>query len=161
GYYIYQLFPAGAENLSRPLTSYALEPADPEIASLLGRAGDDLSPAASTSRTASVDVPANGAVDLFRLTGGKTTVRALRIRASKDQAAALASARLRITWDDRGAPSIDAPLSLFFGTGTFYNRSNAEWLVKALLETVHFGTDDIELASYFPMPFSASAHVEI
>ena len=41
-------------------------------------------------------------------------------------------ARLRITWDDRAQPSIDAPVALFFGAGILYNRDNREYLVKAL-----------------------------
>ena len=35
---------------------------------------------------------------------------------------AFASARLRIFWDDRNDPSVDAPLGLFFGAGSLLRR---------------------------------------
>ena len=43
----------------------------------------------------------------------------------------LVAARLRVTWDDRPASSIDAPVALFYGAGTLYNRDDREYLVKA------------------------------
>jgi hypothetical protein len=66
-----------------------------------------------------------------------------------------------VTWDGHASPSIDAPLALFFGAGSLYNRTNAEWLVKGLLESVHFTNGDVVLASYFPMPFFRGAHLEL
>jgi len=44
------------------------------------------------------------------------------------------------------------PLNLFYGTGSFYNRSNAEFLVKAFPMSVRFDSARITLACYFPMP---------
>jgi hypothetical protein len=161
GYFIYQLFPDGAENASRAPSSFSLEPPDPIIAKLLSSAGEDQSPPdADVLKSPSVDVPKGSAVELFSLRGTRT-VRALTIHASRAQASALASVRLRITWDGHREPSVDAPLPLFFGTGTLYNRNGAEWLVKALLVTVHEGTDVVDLSTYFPMPFFTTAHVEL
>jgi hypothetical protein len=161
GYFIYQLFPDGAENASRPPSTFALAPPDPVIANLLSSAGQDQSPAHSdVLRSAAVDVPKGAAVELFSLHGART-VRAFTLHAAKAQASALAGVRLRITWDGRSAPSVDAPLPLFFGAGTLYNRDDTEWLVKSLLLTIHEGADIVDLATYFPMPFFTAARVEL
>ena len=69
--------------------------------------------------------------------------------------------RLRITWDDRELPSVDAPVALFFGAGTLYSRDRAEYLVKAFPVHVRFTGGQVELASYFPMPFFKSARIEL
>ena len=162
GYFIYQLYPAGAENLSREPRTFTLEAPDPDIGALLARAGEDLSPAGAgtVALATTVDVPSGHAVELFRLHGART-VRALKLRVARAQASALSDVRLRITWDGRAAPSVDAPLPLFFGTGTLFDRTNAEWLVKALLMSVHFDGDTVELATYFAMPFFDGAVVEL
>ena len=71
--------------------------------------------------------------------------------------------RLVATWDDAKYPSIDAPLCLFFGAGTFYNREEKEYLVKGLPVNIRYDYPNkkIELACYFPMPFFKSARFEL
>jgi hypothetical protein len=160
GYFIYQLYPDRASNLSRPISSFALEAPDPELAKLFARAGENLAPEEADTASATVDVPAGGGVVLFDVSGART-VRSFALRVSKAQAAALSRVRLRITWDGRAVPSVDAPLPLFFGAGSLYNRTGAEWLVKALLEGIRFSTTDAELSTYFPMPFFSRAKVEL
>lgn len=83
------------------------------------------------------------------------------LSAPKDKSLDLANVRLRITWDGRETPSVDAPLPLFFGTGTFYNRAEQEYLVKSFPMTVRFDAARIHLACYFPMPYFKSAKVEL
>ena len=162
GYYIYQLFPEGAENLSSPVTSFSAEPPAADVVSLLRKAGQDIAPTGALveTRTGTVDIPAGGTAEIARLSGART-IRALKFRISEDQALAASRARLRISWDDRREPSVDAPLALFFGTGSLYNRAKKEWLVKGLLSSVHFTGGDIEFASYFPMPFFSGARIEL
>ena len=58
-------------------------------------------------------------------------------------------------------PSVDAPVALFFGAGTLYNRDNREFLVKAFPMNVRFDSNRVHLACYFPMPFRKSARIEI
>ncbi|MBI2924565.1 MAG: DUF2961 domain-containing protein [Verrucomicrobia bacterium] len=70
-------------------------------------------------------------------------------------------ARLRATWDDRKQRSIDAPVALFFGAGTLYNRDGREYLVKAFPVHVRFEAERVRLACYFPMPFFKSARFEL
>lgn len=88
-------------------------------------------------------------------------IRKMGLSVSKDQALALGRARLRVTWDERSDPSIDAPVALFFGAGTLYNRDGREYLVKAFPMNIRYGNERVELACYFPMPFFKSAKMEL
>jgi Protein of unknown function (DUF2961) len=72
-----------------------------------------------------------------------------------------ARAHMRVTWDDRSSPSIDAPVALFFGAGTLYNRDGKEYLVKGFPIHVRFDDERVHLACYFPMPFFKSARMEL
>jgi hypothetical protein len=88
-------------------------------------------------------------------------VRAVEFSVSKDQAVAFGRARLRVTWDGRQEPSIDAPVALFFGAGTLYNRDGREFLVKGFPIHIRFDQDRVHVACYFPMPFFRSARFEL
>lgn len=165
GYYIYHLFDPSAGNLTSPIRTWTPADTPPaEVLDLLSRAGTDIAPPATTAGTrvasGTVDVPAASTVTFANLTGS-SMLRALTLVAPLDQLPALAAARLRVTWDGRATPSIDAPLPLFFGTGTFYNRNNEAALVRALLLDVAFDASSVRLATYFPMPFFEGAKFEI
>jgi hypothetical protein len=88
-------------------------------------------------------------------------VRKLSFSIPREQAIDFGRARLRITWDDRSAPSIDAPIALFFGAGTLYNRDNREYLVKAFPSYIRFHEKQVELSCFFPMPFFQSVRIEL
>ncbi|HEX4477386.1 MAG TPA: DUF2961 domain-containing protein [Polyangiaceae bacterium] len=162
GYFIEQSFPEGAPNLSHPITQY--DPgAPPAVAvGVLNSAGSDIAPTgAAVTTTSGSGSPDGGTTLTLADLHGAGEIRALTLRVSADQVVNVEHARLRVTWDGRASPSIDAPLALFFGAGSLYNRTNAEWLVKGLLESVHFTNGDVVLASYFPMPFFRGAHLEL
>jgi len=165
GYYIFHAYPEGATNLSRPLVAWD-ESTIPtqDVLDLLASAGQDIAPTGPgvTQLAGAVTLPATGAVTLARIAdAGPQTVRALKLTVARADAVALGRASLRVTWDDRAAPSIDAPVALLFGTGTLYNRDGHEFLVKGLPAVVRFDPIDVELALYFPMPFQRSATVEL
>jgi hypothetical protein len=170
GYYIYQQFVRGAR-LSRDLTAWDGRTApDADVLQLFNRAGTDIAPRAGTPEADKVGVQAmsgqislngNEAVELVRLAKAPATLRDLELSAPRESAIALGRARLRITWDDRPQPSVDAPASLFFGTGTLYNRDGREYLVKALPVHVRFDERRVHLACYFPMPFFRSARLQL
>ena len=107
-----------------------------------------------------MNVPASGAVTAVELKG-KATIRLLSFSIPRDQAAAFKSVRLRVTWDGRPQPSIDAPIALFYGAGTLYNRDNREYLVKSFPSNIRFTRDRIYLVCYFPMPFFRSARIQL
>lgn len=163
GYFIYQQFPQGADNLSRPLAAWNEEPPDPDVLTLLASAGQDIAPAGDGVRVdqGQLDVPAEGAVTVAELTAHPAVVRALTFRVPRGSEQAFGRVRLRITWDGRPAPSVDAPVALFFGTGSLYNRQGREYLVKAMPVSVRFAPDAVTFAMYFPMPYFERARVEL
>ena len=163
GYYIYKHYIPGAE-LSQPIRSWdGKSPPSEDVLELVGRAGTDIAPPAGTEgvqeKSGTVTV-AEEPVTLLKLeeTG---LVRAIKFSIPRSQALDAKDISLRITWDDRGAASVDAPLPLFFGTGTFYNHDQREHLVKAFPVNVRDANDRIEMACYFPMPFFKSASFEL
>ncbi|MBN9617960.1 MAG: DUF2961 domain-containing protein [Acidobacteriales bacterium] len=161
GYYIYNQFVPGTE-LSHPLKSWN-ESSVPgqDVLNLISRAGTDISPKSGYKQTGgTLDVPASGSILAANLKD-KATVRSLTFSIPDNEAAAFTNVHLRITWDGRKQPSIDAPIALFYGAGTLYNRDNREFLVKAFPVNIRFANGRIYFACYFPMPFFRSARIEL
>lgn len=164
GYYIYQQFVPGAR-LSQPIRSWdGATPPDPDVPQLVARAGSDIAPKAGSAgvRQASgqLDLPANRAVPVWN-GRGRRMLRALEFSVPLDQALAFSAVRLRVTWDSRAEPSIDAPIALFYGAGLLYNRDHREFLVKSFPMVVRYDADRVYLSCYFPMPFFRAARVEL
>jgi len=167
GYYIYQQFVRGIP-LSRPIKAWdGQTPPDKDVLDLIGRAGADLAPASDRPGIVQLGGEAlklgkDATVVLQKITPKEPAMlRALELSAPRDQAVSLGRAQLRVTWDDEAGPSIDAPLALFFGAGTLYNRDNREYLVKAFPVNIRFDAERVHLACYFPMPFFRSAKIEV
>jgi hypothetical protein len=170
GYYIYHQYVRGAK-LSRLLRAWdGKTPPDADVLKLIARAGSDLAPRPDTpegkkagvrEESGGVELPAGKAVTLVRLTKAPAMLRALELDVPKASAVAFSRARLRVTWDDRERPSVDAPVALFFGTGTLYNRDGREYLVKGFPVHVRDDGERVRLACYFPMPFFRSARIEL
>jgi hypothetical protein len=161
GYYIFDTFVPGTP-LSHPIENWDENKAPgSDVLDLISRSGTDVAPTTGASeKSGTVNVPAAGSVTVVDLKR-KATLRALTFSVSRDQARAFQGMHLRITWDGRSQPSIDAPIALFYGVGTLYNRDNREYLVKAFPVNIRFTGDRIVLACYFPMPFFRSAHIEL
>ncbi|MGH9897988.1 MAG: DUF2961 domain-containing protein [Pyrinomonadaceae bacterium] len=170
GYYIYHQYVRGA-NLSRPIRSWDGKSApDQDVVGLIARAGTDIAPRPDTpegkklgvrEESGEVTLPGSGAVVLSRITKAPSMLRALELSIPRERAVELSRARIRITWDDRSSPSVDTPLALFYGTGTFYNREEKEYLVKGFPISVRYDGKRVRLACYFPMPFFHSARIEL
>jgi hypothetical protein len=164
GYYIFHRFadsPTGSPAV--PATWDPAAPIPADVLDLLGRAGEDIAPIGTGVDVAegTVDVPSRGNVLLKRLVNGPSMIRALILTVPRDQALALGRASIRLTWDDRSAPSVDAPVALFFGTGTLYNPSGKQYLVKGLPIHVRFDEMTVRLAIFYPMPFLRNAQIEL
>jgi hypothetical protein len=170
GYYIYHQHVRGAK-LSRPLRGWdGANPPDLDVLKLIDRAGTDIAPRPNTpegqaaevrEESGVIDLPATKTVTLVRLTRAPAMLRALELDVPKASAQAFSRARIRVTWDDRPQPSIDAPVALFFGTGTLYNRDGRELLVKGFPIHVRDDGTRVHLACYFPMPYFRSARLEL
>ena len=159
GYYIYDQFLPGAK-LSRPIRSWdARTPPDSDVLELINRSGTDLVEGLKGIRASegTVHVPAHDSVSLLRIRDGAMTVRSIELSIPRESAIDFSNVRLRIWWDGRSEPSVDAPVALFFGAGTLYNRDSRPWLVRAFPMSVHFDGDRVVLSCYFPMPFFRQA----
>jgi hypothetical protein len=164
GYYIYHQFVEGTK-LSQPIRSWstATRP-DEDILKLINRAGTDLADKKSVkglkSESGKLELVGDRSVPVW--TKEKSgVVRALEFSIPQDQAKAFSRARLRIVWDGRAQPSVDVPISLFYGAGTLYNRDNREYLVKSFPMVIRYADGRIHFACYLPMPFFKSARIEL
>ncbi len=170
GYYIYTQYDRGA-NLSQPVRSWdGKTPPDRDVLELIARAGTDIAPEPGTPEgeklrvrevSGKVELPPEGLTVRVATLRARAMIRALEFSVPRSAALPFGRARLRITWDDRSAPSVDAPLALFFGAGTLYNRDGREYLVKAFPVHIRFSRERVDLAGYFPMPFMRSARIEL
>ena len=155
GYYIYHLYDPHAP-LSRPIWSWdGRTPPAQDVLDLIARAGTDISPKTRTNTTI------KGFSNFTMTSSDASVLRHISFSVPRDKAIEFGRARLRITWDDRQEPSVDAPVALFFGAGTLYNRDNRQFLVKAFPMNIRFDADRVHLACYFPMPFRKTARIRI
>lgn len=139
GYYIFNLYDRSAK-LSRPVESWDVKPPPADVINLLKNVHGDIGASS----------PLEGA----------RTIRTLRLKLPRNRID-LGNERLRITFDDRKTPSVDAPINLFFGAGTLYNRDDREYLVRSFPSTIRYTPSDIILTSSFPMPFFTRAKIEV
>lgn len=170
GYYIYHQFVPGTK-LSRRIRSWREDAApDHEVLELIARAGSDLVPAADSAegrrlrlkvKSGDVTLRPQETATVADLRDAPSMLRALQFSVSRDQAIAFGRARLRVWWDGSPEASIDAPVALFFGAGTLYNRDEREYLVKAFPVNIRFDAQQVHLSCFFPMPFFRSARVEL
>ncbi len=170
GYYIYHQFVRGAK-LSRPIVSWDGKTSpDKDVLELISRSGTDLVPRADTpqgkkmgiqERSGETRLPKEDSIVLAKITEAPCMLRALELSVAREDAIVFSRAMIRVTWDDQQSPSIYAPVALFFGTGTLYNRDGREYLVKGFPINVRFDEKRVNMACYFPMPFFRSAKIEL
>jgi len=167
GYYIYQQYVGGAR-LSHPITAWNEQSAgSQDVLDLINRSGTDISPyipqtprnGILTGTILSLDT--NNYVLVEVHPRSPSMIRKLSFSVPAAEALDFGQARLRVTWDGRTAPSVDAPVALFFGAGTLYNRDQRRYLVRSFPMTVEFQADKVELSCYFPMPYFTSARFEL
>ncbi|MEO6150657.1 MAG: DUF2961 domain-containing protein, partial [Mucilaginibacter sp.] len=163
GYYIYHLY-ANEDNLSQPIRSWDINkvPGD-DVLQLINKAGTDIAPQNIAKQTGKIKLDTDGLKLIANIKAGPSIVRALKFKLPLDKAIDMDRLRLKITWDGADEASVDVPVCLFYGAGTFYNRDNKEYLVKGFPLNIRFDTIGkvVELGCYYPMPFFKSAKFEI
>ena len=170
GYYIFHRYVGGAK-LSQSILSWNLD-SEPgkDVLDLIANSGSDLlktagnsnwSPGAFKRKKGELVLPARGPVVFAEIADAPSMIRALGFSVPREHSIRFGRVRLRVTWDGRSGPSIDAPVALFFGAGTLYNRDDREYLVKAFPVHVRFDDRRVHLACYFPMPFFRKARFEL
>lgn len=162
GYYIYHLY-ANKNDLSKPIKTWDLDKTpDQDVVELVNRAGTDIAPKNIKKREGIIKLDKEK-ITLATITSPASSIRALKLTLPLDRVQDLERIRLQVTWDNAAYPSIDAPLCLFFGAGTFFNREQKEYLVKGLPINIRYDYPNkkVELSCYYPMPFFRSAKFEL
>lgn len=172
GYYIYHTYVPGIP-LSRPIVPWRMERGpDHEAIDAIKQAGTRLFPYADMNAltTSWSDEIGGGSAYfgqlLYRVRPNDRgyaferqridephLVRAIIFTIPKADLEHWERARLKIWWDGQEEASVDAPLSLFYGAGTLYNRDDREYLVKGFPSWIRFDESTVTLACYWPMPF--------
>jgi hypothetical protein len=168
GYYIYHQFVPGAP-LSRRLRAWdGKTPPGRGVLKLLDKSGTPLfteSQARKVRGGACLKKNIHllpGDNELFQIDqGGPRMIRALVFSIPRACAEDIERATLRITWDDRATPSVEAPFCLFYAAGTLHNCADREYLVKGFPIYVRYDPDRVTLACYYPMPFIRSARIAL
>jgi hypothetical protein len=160
GYYIYHQFVQGIP-LSQRIRSWSTKVVpDKDVLQLIARAGTDIAPKGKLERSGKLLLEP-GSVSAVEIPDASAVIRAIELSAPRANAVEFGRAKIRLRWDGRAQPSVEAPLALFFGAGTLYNRDNRDYLVKAFPMNIRFDAERVYLACYFPMPFFKSAKLEI
>jgi hypothetical protein len=170
GYYIYHRYTGGVP-LSQPIRSWTVGAVpDKDVLDLICRSGSDLVAQGGSAegkqmgieqKWGEIVLPARESVSFAEIKKAPTMIRALEFSVPRASSMEFGRSRLRVTWDKRPDPSIDAPVALFFGAGTLYNRDDREYLVKAFPAHIRFDAQHVYLACYFPMPFFRHARFEL
>ena len=165
GYYIYHLYDRDAKLSRRLRTWNDTKPPGKDVLELISRAGTDIAPKPGgdvKEAKGALNLEKNAWAEVVSIQPTRPAmVRAIEFSAPREQAIHFGKGRIRITWDGATAPSVDSPVSLFFGAGTLFNRDGREYLVKAFPMTIRYDKERVHLACYFPMPFFKSAKIEL
>jgi hypothetical protein len=160
GYYIYHQFVGGVP-LSRPVQAWNEEGVAADVLELIGRSGTDLTPNRGQILTEKDISGTLRSALTWELPDGPSQIRAIEFSAPREHIGDLSKLRVVATWDGRPQPSVDAPLPLFFGAGTLYNRDSREYLVKAFPVNIRFDAQRVYFACYFPMTYAKSARIQL
>jgi hypothetical protein len=164
GYYIFWKMPPGFAHLSQPVAAWGDKSLIPkDVLELVGRAGTDIAPRTGdmAEEKGTFELKPNTQAVVWQSHAGPTMIRRIAFRVPDKISDAFATSRLRIFWDGRKEPSVDAPIHLFFGAGSMLRDPNQEYIVKSFPMTIKHENDSYLFATYFPMPFHKSARIEI
>lgn len=162
GYYIYQLY-ANKEQLSKwPGSWNRQRRPSAKVLALLSRAGTDIAPK-NILRISGAHALDSSSLVIADIHQPHSVIRAIKLTIPLESAINLEHVRIQMTWDDAPKPSVDAPLCLFFGAGTLYNRDKRQYLVKGFPINIRYDyvSNRVELCCYYPMPFHRSARISL
>ncbi len=164
GYFILWKTLPGMEWLSRPIESRNTANAIPQqTLDLIAKSGTDIAPRLGdiNEDQGTVSLHPNKGVVAWKSAAGPSMIRRIAFRVPDESAEAFAAARLRIFWDDRPEPSVDAPVALFFGAGSLLRDPDQEYIVKSFPMTIRHENGHVLFAAYFPMPFHHTARIDL
>ena len=163
GYFIYHLY-ANENTLSRSIKTWNINKRpSKDVLQLINRAGTDIAPQNINKIRGELELNRDTSVQFADIKSTSSVIRAFKLTIPLEKAIELERLGLKVYWDDSSIPSIDAPLCLFFGAGTLYNRDHREYLVKGFPINIRYDykNNKVFLACYYPMPFFKSARFEL
>ncbi len=146
---IYHMYPT-ADGIET-WTWTGMEDVSPVVA-LWQQAGEDPKPTAGNEIITGTMTTARGETVTLASIAGEGSIASIKLRPTPATLDVLQHVRLRAYWDGESAPSVDAPLGPFFGSGL------GEMTVRSLLLGM---SSDGDYYCYFPMPFWERARLEI
>jgi Protein of unknown function (DUF2961) len=164
GYFIFWKVLPGWNLLSRPVESWgAKSEIPPGVIKLIGRSGTDIAPRVGDvgEEKGSVSLKPNSRAIVWQSNAGPMMIRRIAFRVPDEAVDGFANARLRISWNGRKEPSVDAPVGLFFGAGSMLRDADQEYIVKSFPMTIRYEGGAYLFATYFPMPFQHGARIEL
>ena len=164
GYFIFWKTLPGIDWLSRPVSSWGDKSTVPDaVVDLLARSGTDIAPSGAPRDEAdgAISLSAGERRVVFVSDDGPAMIRRLAFTVPEESAQGFADSRLRIYWDGRPEPSIDAPAGLFFGAGSLLRDHDQRFIVKSFPMTIRCDEGKYLFATYFPMPFHKSVRIEL
>jgi hypothetical protein len=164
GYFILWKVLPGIENLSRPLESWSPNNTVPSnVLNVIAQSGTDTREIKKDwSDVGHVSLAAHEQTQVCEFSGPPRMIRRISFSVPADDAEKLAKARLRMYWDERPKPSVDAPLGLFFGAGSLLFDPEQEFVVKSFPMMIRRGVDQrVSFATYFPMPIRKSLRITL
>ena len=163
GYYIYQLLPTGRNSRGHWKVGTGKTAPEKQALDVIANGADPFPTGDRAPQWhASASLPSGQTNRLEAIIAHHPQrIRELDLAVPLNEAIAFGRARIRMIWDNRSEPSVDAPVALFFGAGTLYNRDHRADFVRAFPVKIHFDTTDVRLSCFFPMPFFKSASIEL
>ena len=155
-YALYRKLPYGS-----PLPSWNAGAPVSDVIALLRCAGSDIVPQGLSLQQGKLSLAAGRETPVVTL-AGPAQVRALSLEAPASEMVSLGNSRLRIYWDGKSQPDVDAPLKFLAGDGAGVYAPQGRPLVQGLMagaEQLNNGAMRFNL--YWPMPFSSQARVTL
>ncbi len=164
GYFILWKTLPGMEWLSRPIETWnSANAISQQALDLIAKSGTDIAPRLGdiNEDQGTVSLHQNKGAVVWKSAAGPSMIRRIAFRVPDESADAFAAARLRMFWDDRHEPSVDAPVALFFGAGSLLRDPDQEYIVKSFPMTIRHENGHHLFATYFPMPFHHTARIDL
>ncbi|PKQ44413.1 DUF2961 domain-containing protein [Confluentibacter flavum] len=163
GYFIYHLFPRHIDHVQPRTSSLKMNAPKKEVLDLINESGTDIAPKGNgvAQYSGNLSLKPFESKTFFESKDAPSMIRAVKFILPKEKALDFGNCRIKVTWDNRLYPSIDAPIDLFFGTGELYNNNGREYLVKGFPLSIKYEEDTVHLSCYWPMPYFQNAKFEI
>ncbi len=155
-YALYRKLPYGS-----PLPSWNSGSPAGDVVALLRCAGSDIAPQGLSQRQGTLTLATGRETSVVTL-AGPAQLRALSFQVPASEMVSLGDSRLRIYWDGKSQPDVDAPLKFLAGDGAGVYAPQGRPLVQGLMAGAQqLSNGAMRFNLYWPMPFSSRARITL